>query len=113
MLSDPTQESLLDVQLAMLCKYAAFHFQSEELLMGLYVYPGLAAQKAEHARIVQELDRRLSEYRNGQGNSLGMLVFLMKWFINHTTLEDKKLGEFISRQRLNGEAQRPGGAPAL
>lgn len=82
-----------------LTKYTQFHFQSEEQLMRLYFYPKYVDQKKEHDRILKELESRLTEIRRNNAGLASLLLFLIKWFVNHTTYEDRMMGEFISKAR--------------
>lgn len=82
-----------------LSKYTQFHFQSEEQLMQLYFYPRYFEQKKEHERILKELGARLAEIRKNNAGLTALMLFLIKWFVNHTTYEDRMMGEFICKAR--------------
>lgn len=82
-----------------LTKYAQFHLQSEEQLMQLYFYPKYVDQKKEHHRILKELESRLAVIRKNNEGLAALLLFLIKWFVNHTTYEDRIMGEYINNAR--------------
>ncbi len=58
-----TDLALADRTMAQIAEFAQVHFQSEELIMGLYGDPHQAAHRAEHALLtarIRELQRRVS-----------------------------------------------------
>lgn len=79
------QRSLLDE----LCKYAAFHFVSEENLMHKLNYPGLDDHRELHQKLISELAARC--VRDSPGD---LVRFLVSWFIHHTVEEDRHIGDY-------------------
>lgn len=78
-----------------LSQYAVFHFLSEENLMMKYGYPDLANHQEFHRTLIEELTNSI------QADSPKELVqFLVNWFIQHTTGEDKAFGRFVDSKGL-------------
>lgn len=82
-----------------LTKYTHFHLRSEEQLMQLYLYLKFAEQKKEHDHILRELESRLAVIRKNDAGLATLLAFLINWFVNHTTYEDRLMGEFVCNAR--------------
>jgi hemerythrin len=76
-----------------IAKYAAFHFVSEENLMIKLAYPEIDAHHKLHRSLINELSWRI------QNNSTEEFVnFLTGWFIHHSVVEDRQIGEFMRSQ---------------
>jgi len=82
-----------------LVRYTRFHFQSEELLMNAYLYPGYLEQKNQHDTIIKELDLKVKEIRTHKGDIIKLLFFLTKWFVEHDDHYDKEFGAHVNRMR--------------
>ncbi len=76
-------------------KYAEFHFCSEENLMLDTAYPGYEEHKAQHERLLLQLEDCLHDYRNEKLNLNEIVDFMFNWFALHTTGSDKKLVSHI------------------
>lgn len=80
-------------------RYAYYHFNSEEVLMEVYRYPGLEDQKREHFNLLQVLDKRICDYRQ-QGTTVRPLAeFLFQWFLKHVIAEDRSMADYINETR--------------
>ena len=79
--------------------YLVFHTKSEELFMILYSYPKQDKQKLEHAKVLEQVRKKIDRLPQQPEDLADLLVFLMKWFVSHTTFLDKDLGEFINQKR--------------
>ncbi|TVR48966.1 MAG: hypothetical protein EA402_00300 [Planctomycetota bacterium] len=80
-------------------RYAYYHFNSEEVLMGIYRYPDVENQKRDHFNLLQVLDKKICDFRH-QGTTVGPLVeFLGRWFFSHINEDDRELARFIIRAR--------------
>jgi hemerythrin len=77
--------------------YAAYHFVSEENIMVLLKYPDLYRQEAEHQKLLEALSRKVKDYQVGSEDVDSLIQFLMDWFVSHTSLEDRKIGDYLSR----------------
>lgn len=80
-------------------RYAVFHFVSEEELMLVYSYSEIEKQKQSHQDILLELSSIVNPFQEFHFNKEKVLYFLMNWFVDHTTIEDKDLGRFINTVR--------------
>jgi len=79
--------------------YAKEHFRDEENLQERYAYPEINAHKRYHAHFIMSINALVAEFeRTGPNQALtGKLnKTLVEWLINHISIEDKKLGRFIS-----------------
>lgn len=77
-------------------KFAEYHFVSEENIMLITRYPGFDRQHAEHERIIQVLHERIRKYTHQEETVDDLLGFLVTWFIGHTTIEDRLIGDHIN-----------------
>ncbi len=80
-------------------RYANFHFQSEELLMQTYAYPKYHEQKMAHKKIIEELGKKTQGIEANRDQMGEVLMFLVKWFVGHTTSIDREMGAFVSKCR--------------
>ena len=80
-------------------KYLQFHVKSEEFMMELYSYPKQDKQKEEHAKILKEVKNQVGKLSQSQGHLTDLLLFLKRWFENHTTSLDRDFGEHVKKQR--------------
>jgi len=83
-----------------LSRYAAFHFLSEENLMFKLGYPGLEKHRQLHFNLLDKLSSRM-----GNSTSEELLGFLVEWFVQHTTQEDRLIGEFARSRDAGGMAR--------
>jgi hemerythrin-like metal-binding protein len=83
--------------LAELNAYARFHFVSEENLMARAAYPGLAAHRAHHLRLIDELSHREGRMilATDASDAGPVLAFLVQWFMGHTRHEDRQFADFL------------------
>jgi hemerythrin len=79
--------------------YAAYHFVSEENIMYWLKYPDLSRQENEHQELLEAFSQKEKEYRAGSESVASLLQFLMDWFVAHTSLEDRKIGDHINRKK--------------
>lgn len=84
-----------------LAKYAAFHFASEENLMVKFGYPDRERHRMLHIELIDRLSSRMNAMTYEP-----LLDFLVGWFVQHTTSEDRRIGEFL-RNRGSPLALRP------
>lgn len=88
--------SLVKRLLMEIVKFAEYHFISEENIMIITRYPGFEQQRAEHDRIIGELQARTAAYLEGQESVDGLLTYLVTWFVGHTVHEDKRIGVHVN-----------------
>lgn len=94
-----TARDVLGSILKKLLDYARMHFDEEGRQMTAFSYPGLAAHKAEHDKllaIVIELKARFD--RGDNAITIEVINFLKDWLINHTMLTDKQYTEFFNER---------------
>jgi hemerythrin-like metal-binding protein len=74
------------------------HVVSEERLLALYDYPGLAAHKAEHQRLLGRLAQFDVRFEQRQSGAVYELVeYLRKWFTTHTGVSGQKYGPWLQK----------------
>lgn len=79
-----------------LVEYTVFHFGSEEEDMMKYEFPGYDEHKAEHEKLVQEVNDFIEKYKSGRSLiSFELLDFLKTWVAEHIVQTDKKYGDFL------------------
>jgi hemerythrin len=76
-------------------KYAEYHFVSEENLMMIVKYPGLEEQQAEHRKLLADLQEMLNDFEAAKIKIEPLVSFFQTWFLNHTTLMDRMLGNYM------------------
>lgn len=91
-LEDTEDHSYRERLMNELCKYAAFHFVSEENLMIKMGYP----ESKQHALLHLELLDKLSAHRILDSPET-FIDFLLDWFLHHTVEQDRKIGDFLKR----------------
>ena len=81
-----------------LAKYAEYHFISEENLMLLFKYPLLTQHQEQHQMLLRSVKYKLEAYENGSLSLGEVIAFLSDWLLNHTTKEDRKIGDYLRSQ---------------
>ncbi len=77
--------------LAGLTSYTLSHFSTEESLMKTHRYPDYDRHKAEHDKLVAQVQQLQSDFRKGKATvSQDVLTFLQRWLIGHILAVDKK-----------------------
>lgn len=91
---DPKQRAYL---ISELNAYARFHFISEENLMRDAGYPDLDVHTGHHRELINELSNLETtlEMRKSVAEINELIAFLTKWFIQHTTKEDRQFADFV------------------
>ena len=74
-----------------ICKYAEFHFVSEENIMTDCAFPEREAHARLHAQLLSELNDMGWRFRSNQVEAEQVFEFLFQWFALHTSSEDRKL----------------------
>ncbi len=84
--------------LSFLEEYVRIHFNDEEALQKLHRYPEYDAHRTEHLYFIEQLKKLRNEI-HGAGASSHHVVetnnMLLKWLLNHISIEDVKIGAFI------------------
>lgn len=83
--SDQGVKKLLDE----LMEYAAYHFSSEEIMMGEIGYPKLLEHCSEHTIFTNKVEELLELYQTFGGSVLtSILIFLNTWLTQHILQKD-------------------------
>jgi hemerythrin-like metal-binding protein len=83
--------------ITVLAQYTALHFKTEEALMELAKYPGLA----EHIILHQALRGKtlnLTRDPMSQGDENTLLAFLKDWWLGHINNEDRKYAPYVRKE---------------
>jgi hemerythrin len=80
-------------------KYAEFHFISEENFMLRIQYPDFKVHQNEHFELLEQFNLT----KHCLVDFPEFLVFLSKWFVNHTIMEDKKISNYVRRNKIDVE----------
>ena len=78
--------------------YAKFHFRSEENVMEQINYPDLAHHQQEHYNLIEVLSNKMLGLEMDMYHAEDIEDFLVTWFIDHTSGEDRKIAEFQKQQ---------------
>ena len=74
------------------------HVESEERLLALHGFPGLAAHRAEHQRLLGRLAQFDVRFEQRQSAAVYELVeYLRKWFTTHTGIAGQKYGPWLQK----------------
>jgi len=84
--------------LAELIRYSREHFKREEEHMQRIGYPGYAAHKQEHDKLIKDVVELQNKFNAGNGMlSVQVSTFLRNWLVNHIMKVDKDLAMAIKR----------------
>lgn len=73
-----------------LAVYTRTHFLQEETLMQQTGYPGLAAHKQQHSKLMADVETYKRDLEEGRRtNSIALLSFLQNWLVEHIQKSDK------------------------
>ena len=79
-----------------LVDYTKTHFSYEEELMQKYAYPEFEPHKAQHQKMIQQVEEVLAEYEQDHDRAMRRaLDFLKQWLINHINGTDKEYSEYL------------------
>lgn len=77
--------------------YTRTHFAQEELMLQNAGYPGLAAQRAQHAGLLKKL-LDVEQREHSAPLSVELLDFLQHWLVDHIVGQDKLYGAWMTDQ---------------
>jgi hemerythrin-like metal-binding protein len=93
-----TESRTVRAMLTRVTELMRMHVESEERLLTLYGYPGLAAHKVEHQRLLGRLAQFDARFEQRQSASAFELVeYLRKWFTTHTGVAGQKYGPWLQK----------------
>ena len=91
----------LEALVAELDAYAKFHFRSEERMMLHSNYPQYEVHKNHHFDLIQQLG--IAQYKltnpSKPEDAEAVIDFLLHWFMEHTTGEDRLLANYLQQYR--------------
>jgi len=91
--------NVLNDILQRLIDYTDYHFSTEERLMEAYSYPGFIHHKAEHAKLIRQVQEFQRQYRqNPTGLAVQLLNFLKSWITDHILQTDKQYSRYLNNQ---------------
>jgi hemerythrin len=97
-----TGEEFEQQALTELVEYTKYHFGREEELMQQNGYPDFDAHKAQHEKMISEVEVFMKKYNEEGHEALGDVVqYLRDWLINHINGTDKQYTGFFNQQGIN------------
>jgi hemerythrin-like metal-binding protein len=79
-----------------LVDYTRTHFKYEEGLMEQNGYPEFESHRAEHERMIAQVDEVMEAYRQDQDNAMrNAITFLKDWLVNHINGTDQQYSKFL------------------
>ncbi len=82
-------------------RYLLFHFESEELLMRRYGFPGFALHQADHESAGRRFVRFQNDFENGDLNSAALKIFLTGWLMDHSKASDAEYVAWVKKMRAH------------
>lgn len=98
--NDKTKHEALEEKLDAYVQHVKDHFANEERLMRLYAFPPYPMHKAEHDRVLDELDDVLIRWKQ-HGDMNAIISYLRQsvdWIINHISTMDNMTAMYIAQQ---------------
>jgi hemerythrin len=86
-------------RMSLLAVHTREHFLREETMMREVRFPGYAAHKAEHDRVLAEMDAEARAFRaRGDAERLSRFLFdaLPRWYVDHTRTMDLAAARFVA-----------------
>ena len=85
-----------------LVDYTRTHFKYEEGLMEQNDYPEFESHRAEHERMIAQVDEVMEAYRQDHENAMrNAITFLKGWLVNHINGTDQKYSKFLVDKGVN------------
>ncbi|WP_241238891.1 bacteriohemerythrin [Colwellia sp. Arc7-635] len=79
-----------------LIDYTKYHFDREEQLLEQHHYPDVVAHKAQHKKMIEQVDGFMDLYNEKGHDALNEIsLFLSNWLINHINGTDKDYSELL------------------
>ena len=105
---DEALEKRLNEKLDAYVQHVKEHFANEERLMRLYAFPPYPMHKAEHDRVLYELDRVMARWKE-HGEIDTIIAYLRQsvdWIVNHINTMDNMTAMYISQQMANEHKEK-------
>lgn len=92
-------------------RYLLFHFESEELLMRRYSFPGFAGHQSDHEAAGDRLVLFQNDFEADVLNPGALRIFLTGWLLEHSAQSDSAYVEWIKKMRseISGSGERISG----
>lgn len=87
--------------LGQLVEFTRMHFSSEERVLEQHGFPGLSAHRAEHRRLLGQIEE--TAHRAQHSEELGMrqlLNFLRDWYVGHIEGADQQYGPWLNQRGI-------------
>ena len=98
-----TGREILDGLLSQLIEHTRNHFSYEEQLMSQHGYPGYAAHKSQHDKLMHHLVDLVDRYHGGDLLlSFAVVIELKGWAMVHIEKSDKPLCAFLNSREDAG-----------
>ena len=96
MTTNPSRRTAL---ISELNAYARFHFISEENMMAKANYPELDVHRRHHLELISQLNSKeaMLQLEKTDQRAEDIVDFLLAWFVNHTTGEDRLFADYFHR----------------
>jgi len=76
--------------------YVAYHFDTEEKVMGRINYPDYKRHKQEHMEFVRKVFSKVEDFRSGKIFApISFVYFLRDWILHHIAVCDKRMGDYL------------------
>ena len=96
---DHVDPNLLREELSSIFGYALMHFSEEEQVMAAAHFPGLAAHRLEHGKILERIQRQLATYDSDPWRvTLDIVDMLELWMHDHLNRFDADYGRFLRHE---------------
>ena len=84
-----------------LADYASLHFDTEEILMLQYAFPGAKEHAAEHEKFSRQVAHLRAEKELAVvTDKTNLFSFLKSWLINHIQVSDQEMAKFIKTAQI-------------
>jgi len=84
-----------------LVNYTHTHFTSEEKMMEATEYPGLAAHRAQHRELMNQVQDYSARFERVEVTlSFKLLIFLRDWLTAHIEKDDRQYGPWLNERGI-------------
>ena len=94
--------AVIGEKLDTLVNFVVDHFAEEERLMTQTNYPGYAAHKAEHTKLLETCGGVAAKFKAGELDiTQDTTAFVKDWLVNHIPTFDKPYGPYLNSKGIN------------
>jgi len=95
-------QSLTGPLLRRLVEYTHTHFAAEEKMLADTRYPGLAAHKIKHSKLIEKVEGYLVRFEAGEITlNLNLMNFLRDWLTEHIQKTDHEYGSWLNEHGVH------------